>query len=70
MRENGVVSKHKKKFRVTTNSNHSYPIAENLLQRQFDISRPVEYWVSDITLVPTMEASLELVCDFIPWRAY
>ena len=40
MRENGIVSKHKKMFNVTTNSNHSYPIAENLLQRQFDVSEP------------------------------
>jgi putative transposase len=70
MREKGVVSKHKKKFRVTTNSNHSYSIAENLLQRQFDVSRPGEYWVSDITYALTMEASLESVCDSIPWRAY
>jgi putative transposase len=29
MRQHGIVSKHKKKFRVTTNSVHSYPIAEN-----------------------------------------
>ena len=69
MRENGIVSKHKKKFRVTTNSNHSYSIAENLLQRQFDVSRPGECWVSDITYVPTMEESFESVCDSIPWKA-
>ena len=66
MRENGVVSKHKKKFRVTTNSNHSYSIAENLLQRQFDVSRPEDCWVSDITYVPAMEESFESVCDSIP----
>ena len=45
---------------VTTNSNHSYPIAENLLQRQFDVSRPGECWVSDITYVPTLEGWLYL----------
>ena len=44
MRDNGIVSKHKKKFRITTNSNHSYPIAENLLQRQFDVSQPVNHF--------------------------
>ena len=56
-------------IRVTTNSNHSYSIAENLLQRQFDVSRPGECWVSDITYVPTMEESFESVCDSIPWKA-
>jgi len=40
MRQHGIVSKHKKKFQVTTNSVHSYPVAENLLQRRFDVSRP------------------------------
>jgi putative transposase len=50
-----IVSKHKKKFRVTTNSVHSFPIAENLLQRQFNVSRPGQCWVSDITYVPTLE---------------
>ena len=60
MRENGIVSKHKKRFRITTNSNHSYPITENLLQRQFDISRPGECGVSDITYVPILEYWLYL----------
>jgi len=60
MRQNGIVSKHKRKFRVTTNSNHSYPIAENLLQRQFDVSEPGQCWVSDITYIPTREGWLYL----------
>ncbi|MGY8761476.1 MAG: IS3 family transposase [Nitrospinaceae bacterium] len=44
MRQHEIVSKHKKKFRVTTNSVHSLQIAKNLLLRQFKecrlISRP------------------------------
>lgn len=60
MRQHGIVSKHKKKFRVTTNSNHSYPIAGNLLQRQFNVSKPGRCWVSDITYVPTLEGWLYL----------
>ena len=60
MRENGIVSNHKKMFNVTTNSNHSYPIAENLLQRQFDVSEPGQCWVSDITYIPTREGWLYL----------
>jgi hypothetical protein len=69
MRADGIVSKHKKKFRVTTNSNHFHPIDEYLLQRQFDFSRPGESWVPAITYVRTMEESFESVCDSIPWKA-
>ena len=38
MRQHGIVSKHKRKFKVTTNSAHAYPVAENLLQRKFAVS--------------------------------
>ena len=60
MLQHGIVSKHKKKFRVTTNSVHSFPIAKNLLQRQFNVSRPGRCWVSDITYIPTLEGWLYL----------
>ena len=60
MRQHGIVSKHKRKFRVTTNANHSYPIAENLLQRKFDVAKPGEGWVSDITYISTREGWLYL----------
>ena len=60
MRQHGIVSKHKKKFRVTTNSVHSFPIAKNLLQRRFNVSKPDQCWVSDITCVPTLEGWLYL----------
>ena len=60
MRRYGIVSKHKRKFRVTTNSVHSFPIAENLLQRRFDVLSPGECWVSDITYIPTLEGWLYL----------
>ena len=60
MRQHGIVSKHKKKFRVTTNSAHSYPVAENQLQRKFDVSKPNQRWVSDITYIPTREGWLYL----------
>lgn len=60
MRQHGIVSKHKRKFRVTTNSVHSFPIAENLLQRRFDVSEPGQCWVSDITYIPTREGWLYL----------
>jgi len=60
MRQHGIVSKHKRKFKVTTNSVHSYPIAENLLQRRFNVFRPGQCWVSDITYIPTLEGWLYL----------
>ena len=60
MRQHGIVSKHKRKFRVTTNSVHTYPIAENLLQRRFDVFKPGQCWVSDITYIPTLEGWLYL----------
>jgi len=60
MRQHGVVSKHKRKFKVTTNSVHSYPIAENLLQRRLDVFRPGQCWVSDITYASTLGGWLYL----------
>jgi putative transposase len=60
MRQHGIVSKHKRKFKVTTNSVHSYPIAENLLQRRFNAFSPGQCWVSGITYVPTLEGWLSL----------
>ena len=60
MREHGIVSNHRRKFRVTTNSAHSYPVAENLLQRRFEVSGPGQCWASDITYIPTREGWLYL----------
>ena len=48
------------KFRVTTDSNHRHPIAENVLARDFEASRPNEKWVTDITYVWTSEGWLYL----------
>ena len=41
----------KRKFRITTNSSHKYPIVENKLQRSFQAHRENEVWVSDITYI-------------------
>jgi DNA-binding transcriptional regulator LsrR (DeoR family) len=38
----------KKKFRVTTDSEHKYPIVENKLNRQFKVDKIAAAWVSDI----------------------
>lgn len=47
----GLKSVLKRKFIATTDSNHKYPIAQNLLDRKFDSSRIGEKWVSDITYI-------------------
>jgi len=60
MRENGWKSKVVKKYKATTNSNHSLPVAENLLNREFEAELPNQKWVSDITYIPTDEGWLYL----------
>lgn len=60
MKQNGIHSSRKKAYRVTTNSNHKYPISPNLLQRQFDVTMPGKVWVGDITYIPTDEGWLYL----------
>ena len=51
MRELGLHSKVKKKFKVTTDSRHNLCIAPNILNRQFYFDKPSKVWVSDITYI-------------------
>jgi len=60
MRQHGVRAKGKKRFKVTTDSNHDLPIAPNLLDRQFTVAKPDRVWVGDITYIPTDEGWLYL----------
>jgi putative transposase len=60
MRDNDIRAKSARKFRCTTDSNHPLPVADNLLDRQFDPEGPNEAWVADITYVPTREGWLYL----------
>jgi putative transposase len=61
MKQHDLAAKTKRKFRcTTTDSNHDLPIAENLLDRQFDPEAPNERWVADITYIPTREGWLYL----------
>jgi putative transposase len=60
MRQAGIAAKTKRKFRHTTDSNHDRPVADNLLDRQFDPAAPNEAWVADITFIPTREGWLYL----------
>ncbi len=58
MREAGVQARTKKKFRNTTNSNHKHPVYENLLNREFDVDKKDQVYVSDITYIWTQEGWL------------
>lgn len=53
MREQGLRSKVKRRYRVTTDSRHSYPVAPNILNREFTVSGPNRVWTSDITYLPS-----------------
>jgi len=53
MHKAGLRSVVRRKFRPTTNSRHKYPVAPNLLKRDFTAGRPNRVWVSDITYIPT-----------------
>jgi transposase InsO family protein len=60
MREHEIRAKTARKFRCTTDSDHDLPVAENLLDRQFDPAAPNAAWVADITYIPTGEGWLYL----------
>lgn len=50
----------KRRFKVTTNSRHSLPVAENLLAQKFEAPVPGRVWLSDITYISTKEGWLYL----------
>jgi putative transposase len=58
MREEGLSGDIPRRFVRTTDSRHSHPIAENLVRRQFDVSKPNQLWAADITYVRTWEGWL------------
>jgi len=60
MRKDGLHAKTKRKFRVTTDSSHSQPVAANLLNREFSPARPNQAWACDITYIWTAEGWLYL----------
>jgi transposase InsO family protein len=60
MRINGIRSKRKRKFKITTHSKHKRTVAANLVQRDFTASKPNRLWTSDITYIRTKEGWLYL----------
>lgn len=55
MRQNGLCGLRRRKFKATTNSKHSFPVAPNLLARNFTAAAPDQVWVSDITYLACEE---------------
>ncbi len=60
MREEGLEGQRKRRFRVTTDSRHSHPVAANELNRNFTTSAPNKVWVTDITYIWTREGWIYL----------
>jgi putative transposase len=60
MREQKLAARTRRRFRNTTDSKHDFPIAPNVLARDFTASAPDEAWVTDITFLWTAQGWLYL----------
>ena len=60
MREAGLTGLPPRPFRHTTDSDHDQPVAENVLDRQFEVTAPNQAWAADVTYVRTWEGWLYL----------
>ncbi len=60
MRELGLAGRRKRRFRATTDSRHRFPVAPNILMRDFEVEAPNTAWVTDITYIATLEGWLYL----------
>jgi putative transposase len=60
MKQSRIKAIHAKKFVVTTDSKHKYPVVENKLDRNFSAENPGQAWVSDITYIKTLKGWLYL----------
>jgi len=60
MQELGLEGRRKRRFRTTTDSRHRFPVAPNLLMREFEVEAPNTAWGTDITYIATLEGWLYL----------
>ena len=60
MRELGLEGRRKRRFRATTDSQHPFPVAPNVLMRDFEVEAPNTAWVADITYLATLDGWLYL----------
>lgn len=56
----GICARRKRPFKVTTDSAHTLPIAQNILNRDFTTTEPDRAWVADMTYIATVEGWLYL----------
>lgn len=77
MRHNGIASVTRKRFKITTSSDHTLPVAEDLVGRDFAAPAPNRLWVSDITYIWTWEGWLYLAAvmdvfnrEIVGWTLY
>ena len=66
MRENGIMAKTRRRFKITTDSKHDLPIAKNLLNQDFTADAPNKTWTGDITYIWTRQGRMYLavILDF------
>jgi putative transposase len=64
MQHLGLRAQTRRRYRVTTDSQHGLPVAEHRLQRAFTQAQPNHVWVSDITYIGTREGWVYL-CVFL-----
>ena len=60
MKRHGIRAKTKRKFKATTNSKHCFPVARNVLNREFEVAAPNQVWAGDITYIWTKQGWLYL----------
>jgi len=60
LRVMGLQSKAARRYKATTDSQHAFAVAPNLLNRQFTVSKPNQVFVTDITYIRTQEGWLYL----------
>jgi transposase InsO family protein len=77
MRVNSIASLTRKRFKLTTRSDHTLPVAEDLVGRDFTATAPNQLWVSDITYIWTWEGWLYLAAvmdvynrEIVGWTLY
>jgi transposase InsO family protein len=63
MKQHGIVAVQHRKYRPTTDSGHSFPVAPNRLGRNFEADQRNRVWVADITYIPTDEGWLYLATE-------
>ena len=67
MRKHGISARVKKRYRVTTDSKHNLPVAENLLDQKFEAEQANTRWAGDITYIWTGQGWLYLAVILDLW---